>query len=294
MSRSNRLISLTTALLVAFLALAAFRLSFDALRHLAAANGVAINMAWLYPAIIDGAIIIFSLSVLQAGLNRDRTRYPWFLVALFTLLSIALNIIHAPGNLLGRLLAAVPPVALFLSFELLITQIKGMVQRTTAFQSLQELLTAVQQKRTELDTLISQKQQELNTLITAKQTELDGIVQERQTAVAQLNTHLDKLTAKKDKLLDELKTLKQEKRTALVSNTDSIAHARAQRQVQKEQSLDTLLIYLSDNPDASLSDIAAVIGRSRSTAGNYVNELTTDGRLHKNGHGWEVLDEQAG
>jgi DNA-binding IclR family transcriptional regulator len=54
-----------------------------------------------------------------------------------------------------------------------------------------------------------------------------------------------------------------------------------------------LLIYLADKPDASLSDIAAAIGRSRSTAGNYVNELTTDGRLHKNGHGWEVLDGQA-
>jgi hypothetical protein len=105
---------------------------------------------------------------------------------------------------------------------------------------------------------------------------------------------LDKLTAKKDELLDELKTLRQQKRTVQVSNTDSIAHARAQRQVKKEQSLDTLLIYLADNPDASLSDIAAAIGRSRSTAGNYVNELTTDGRLHKNGHGWEVITGEEG
>jgi hypothetical protein len=278
MSRSNRLISLTTALLVAFLALAAFRLSFDALRHLAAANGVAINMAWLYPALIDGAIIIFSLSVLQAGLNRDRTRYPWFLVALFTLLSIALNIIHAPGNLLDRLLAAVPPVALFLSFELLMTQIKGMVQRTTAFQSLQELRTAVQQKRTELDTLIRQKQQELDT-----------IVQERQTAVTQLNTHLNKLTVQKETLLADIQTLKSEKRLS----KSRLGQINSDRLATKQAALDTLLIYLADKPDASLSDIAAAIGRSRSTAGNYVNELTTDGRLHKNGHGWEVLDGQA-
>jgi hypothetical protein len=278
MSRSNRLISLTTALLVAFLALAAFRLSFDALRHLAAANGVAINMAWLYPAIIDGAIIIFSLSVLQAGLNRDRTRYPWFLVALFTLLSIALNIIHAPGDLLGRLLAAVPPVALFLSFELLMTQIKGMVQRTTAFQSLQELRTAVQQKRTELDTLIRHKQQELDT-----------IVQEQQTAVTQLNTHLNKLTVQKETLLADIQTLKSEKRLS----KSRLGQINSDRLATKQAALDTLLIYLADKPDASLSDIAAAIGRSRSTAGNYVNELTTDGRLHKNGHGWEVLDGQA-
>lgn len=80
MTRANQIISLLTGSLVAFLALAAFVLSFDALRHLAAANGVAPGMAWLYPAIIDGAIIVFSLSVLQASLHRERTRYPWALV----------------------------------------------------------------------------------------------------------------------------------------------------------------------------------------------------------------------
>ncbi|HRQ42404.1 MAG TPA: DUF2637 domain-containing protein [Chloroflexota bacterium] len=57
MSKANKLISISTGALVAFLAGGAFWLSFDALKDLAAGNGIASGMAWLYPAIIDGAII---------------------------------------------------------------------------------------------------------------------------------------------------------------------------------------------------------------------------------------------
>ncbi|HUM68187.1 MAG TPA: DUF2637 domain-containing protein [Chloroflexota bacterium] len=279
MTRANQIISLLTGSLVAFLALAAFVLSFDALRHLAAANGVAPGMAWLYPAIIDGAIIIFSLSVLQASLNRERTRYPWALVGLFTALSIGLNVLHAPTAPLPRLLAAVPPIALFLSFELLMNQVKSLVRRLELVQRLQELATAVQHKQTELDTLIANKRAERDTLM-----------QEPQTAVHQLDTQVHTLMTRKEEVLNELKQLRQEKRGLQLSNTDSITHARAQREVYKQASLDAMLTYLADNPDASLAAIAAAIGRSRSTAGNYVNELVSNGRLHKNGQGWEILE----
>jgi hypothetical protein len=42
------------------------------------------------------------------------------------------------------------------------------------------------------------------------------------------------------------------------------------------------------NPDATHAEIADQIGRSRSTVGNYIAELSDAGQLHKNGHGWEV------
>lgn len=77
MTKLNQTISTITGILVALLAAAAFWLSFDALRHLAAQNGIEAGMAWLYPAIIDGAIIIFSLSVLQTSLNKEKATYPW-------------------------------------------------------------------------------------------------------------------------------------------------------------------------------------------------------------------------
>lgn len=279
MTRTNQIVSICTGTLVAFLALAAFVLSFDALRSLAAASGVDGSMAWLYPAIIDGAIIIFSLSVLQASLNREHTRYPWALVGLFTILSISLNILHAPTFPLPRLLAAIPPIALFLSFELLMNQVKGLVNRLGSVQTLQELAAAIQQKQTDLDNLIAHKQ-----------AELDIVVAEKETAVSHLDTQVDKLTAQKENLLAELKTLRQQKRDDKLSNLGILDDANATRLSNKEAALDALLSYLANNPHASLSDIADNIGRSRSTAGNYVNELTANGRLHKNGHGWEILD----
>jgi uncharacterized protein (UPF0335 family) len=276
MSRTNQIISLFTGALVAFLALAAFRLSFDALRDLAAANGIASQMAWLYPAIIDGAIIIFSLSVLQASLNRERTRYPWALVGLFTALSIGLNILHAPTAPLPRLLAAIPPIALFLSFELLMNQVKGSVHRLGYVQSLQELATAVEQKRTDLDALIARKQAELN-----------AWAQKQTAEIERLTAQVERLTVQKSELQQEVRALKTEQKA---SGTDSIEYARAVRLSKKEQAMSTLLDFLTANPDASLSEIADEIGRSKSTAGSYVSELTENGRLHKNGHGWEVLD----
>lgn len=94
MQRINPLISLLTAFLVLFLAGSAFFLSFAALRDLAIQIGVAPTIAWLYPAIIDGAIVIFSLCVLRANLNGEHTVYPWALVTVFTILSIVLNIIR--------------------------------------------------------------------------------------------------------------------------------------------------------------------------------------------------------
>lgn len=286
MSRTNQLISLSTALLVAFLAAGAFWLSFDALRHLAAANGVAQSKAWLYPAIIDGAIIIFSLSVLQASLNRRRTRYPWALVGAFTLLSVLLNIVHAPTGLLPRLLAAIPPLALFLSFELLMGQVKGMVQRAAALESLQELAEAVRKKRAELEALITEKQAELNILIQEKQSEIENLSQQT-----------DQLAAKKGELLAELQSLKSEIRIQKVSSlpksdsqSGTLDRANRIRLSKKEEAMADLLNYLLDNPDASLSDMADAINRSRSTAGSYVSELQSAGRLYKNGHGWEVQD----
>ena len=290
MTRTNQIVSLFTGVLVAFLGLAAFVLSFDALRSLAAASGINDGMAWLYPAIIDGAIIIFSLSVLQASLNREQTRYPWALVGLFTVLSIGLNILHAPTFPLPRLLAAIPPIALFLSFELLMSQVKGLVHRLGSVQTLQELTAAVQQKQAELDNLITQKRTELDSLIAHRKTELEAVVAEKETAVSQLDVQVDKLTAKKEDLLAELKTLRQQKRGDQLSNLGILDDANAVRLSNKEAAIDALLDYLADNPDASLSDIADNIGRSRSTAGNYVNELTANGRLYKNGHGWEIHD----
>lgn len=281
MNRTNTLISTLTGVLVFLLAAAAFLLSFDALKHLAATNGIPAGKSWIYPAIVDGAIIVFSLSVLQASLNRQHTLYPWILVGAFTVLSVILNIVHAPATFLSRVLAAIPPLALFLSFELLMGQIKGIVQRSGAIQSLQELFEAIRQKQAEFDELIRKRESELKAL-----------VDQHMADIARLTTQTDQLNAKKEALLAELQELRLEQK-ALEKATKpfdsaTIERARAARTQVKQEIIETLLAFLAENPFATLSDMVGILNRSKPTISGYLSELQTAGLLHKNGNGWEV------
>ena len=117
----TKMVSVVSGALVLGLAVVSFVISFvisfGTFTALVIEVGIGQNIAWLYPTIIDGAIvIIFSLSVLRAKLANKPTTYPWVLVGVFILISVVLNIAHAPANLLARVLSGIPPAALFLSF----------------------------------------------------------------------------------------------------------------------------------------------------------------------------------
>lgn len=64
--------------------------------------------------------------------------------------------------------------------------------------------------------------------------------------------------------------------------------ANITRQANREEALDAVLDFVVTKPDASLAEIGQAIGKAKSTAGNYVNELVDNGRLHRNGNGWQV------
>ncbi len=157
--KMTKAISYITAALVLFLAVGAFVLSYDALKALALNNGVTSGLTWLWPLLVDGAIIIFSLAVLRGSLLGERVRYPWALVILFVALSIGFNIVHAQNTLLARVIAAVPPVALALSFELFTGQLKAKVTRRGVVTTLSELEAMTGQKQLELDDLVAQIEQ---------------------------------------------------------------------------------------------------------------------------------------
>ncbi len=72
------------------------------------------------------------------------------------------------------------------------------------------------------------------------------------------------------------------------SKMDNLNAANAARQADKEKALEAVLTFVTANPNASLSEIGQAVGKAKSTVGNYVNELTEAGRLHRNGNGWEV------
>ena len=116
--------------MVAGLAVASFTLSFDALRMLAVEQKVVSDkLSWLVPVMIDGAIIVFSLSALRSSLREESARFNRILVILVTLLSVALNVCHVEQRALAMILAGAPPVLLFLSFEALMHTIRKEITR---------------------------------------------------------------------------------------------------------------------------------------------------------------------
>ncbi len=268
MQRINHLISLLSALLVLFLAGSAFFLSFESLRDLAVQIGVSQKNAWLYPAIIDGAIIVFSLSVLRANLARERTMYPWVLVSVFTLLSVVLNIIHAQQELLAQFLAAIPPVALFLSFELLLAQLKETAVRLEAQTSLAEI----------------------NREIKEKESELIALVRERSETIEKLEEKIGRLTEQKGQLKTEFQVNSNGNIGSKASESDTIGRARQQRTTKKQEAMHHLLEIIRTNPSATLSELAGDIGRSKSTVGGYLSELQLAALIEKGEFGWQVVE----
>jgi Protein of unknown function (DUF2637) len=108
---------------VIVLAAAAFTLSYDALHQLALDSRVRPALAWLWPVVIDGTIVVALLTVLAAKRAAAPAGYPWALAGLFSLASVAFNIAHAPDRPVARLVFAMAPVALVLTTHLLMQQV---------------------------------------------------------------------------------------------------------------------------------------------------------------------------
>jgi hypothetical protein len=108
---------------VLLLAAAAFTLSYDALHQLALDSRVRPALAWLWPVVIDGTIVVALLTVLAAKRASARAGYPWALAGLFSLASVAFNIAHAPDRPVAQLVFAMAPVALVLTTHLLMQQV---------------------------------------------------------------------------------------------------------------------------------------------------------------------------
>ena len=287
MKTTNRHLSLLTGLLVAFLAAAAFWLSFGALRDLAVQQGIAPDVAWLYPAIIDGAIIVFSLSVVQVSLAGERPRYPWVLVGVFTALSVMLNILHASATILPKLMAAIPPVALFLSFELLMNQIKWAAKRQSLGQTVAELeqtIATLQAERSRLEEEIAAATTALKSKHEALRVAGLKLSQREETNTTRENPGV--LPAGSNGQTGE--TLKADKAEAQRGRVFR-PKVNDQRTEVKDENQAQLLAYLLTHPQANPRDMAEVMGRARSTIQRYLQELQAQGALAWRDDGWQVI-----
>lgn len=110
---------------------AAFRLSFDAQVTLAIASGIDAELAWLYPGVVDAAILTGVLiGIWNPHLTKGLARYVWTAIALWTITSILGNAFHVvalePGRIsvdprLAIAVNTVPAVTLFLTIHLATT-----------------------------------------------------------------------------------------------------------------------------------------------------------------------------
>lgn len=182
-------ISIIGGIIVFFLAVSAFVLSYDALYRLALANGITPWLAWLWPLCLDAFMVSASLAVLRNSLVSERTWYQWVLVGAFTILSITFNAIHAPDTILARSVFALPPLVVFLSFELLVSQIKSAVKRHAVSVSLEAMTEAVSRAKAELADL-EKRADELSRRIDTMQT--DTAPDDTDTALAQGMKHAQK------------------------------------------------------------------------------------------------------
>jgi Protein of unknown function (DUF2637) len=126
--REGRWVQPTSATGVLGIGAAAFLLSYDALHSLALASGVRPGLARIWPGVLDGFIVVATLTVVAAKRASRPPWYPWALVVLFSAASVAFNILHAVDQALTRagwvaaLVFAMPPVALVLATHLLLQQ----------------------------------------------------------------------------------------------------------------------------------------------------------------------------
>jgi hypothetical protein len=128
MLRDGRWVQPVSAAGVLGIGAAAFLLSYDALHSLALASGVRPGLARIWPGVLDGFIVVATLTVVAAKRARQPTWYPWALVALFSAASVVFNILHALDRYLAAarwvrpLVFAMPLVALVLATHLLLQQ----------------------------------------------------------------------------------------------------------------------------------------------------------------------------
>ncbi|WGD37558.1 DUF2637 domain-containing protein [Lysinibacter sp. HNR] len=153
-------LSIFLGLAVVGLASGGFVLSFDALRDLAIRSGTDRSLAWIWPLVVDGFIVIATVSAFalaQAG--RRVTWYPWAALGLFSCVSVIGNAIHAVNRVdtlgvatpVAVAVSAIPAIALLVASHLLVVMIGYWTQKpattpvtvTDVAQETQEVVSVV-------------------------------------------------------------------------------------------------------------------------------------------------------
>jgi hypothetical protein len=237
--KSHRFINWLTGILLLVIAALSFASSYLALADLAQQHHFVLT--YVFPLIIEGGMVVFSLAALRASLHAERARWAWTLVIGSSALALAFNVIHAhQWGALAMIMAAMPSLFLLLSFETFMSQIKAGVRRAAAAAS----IATLEAHRRQLAAQVEQDQAELEQAVTAHQAEKA------------------RLDAKLLELKEELAGLRKEKRGFAEVSEDTKTQA---------------LRILSERPDIGGSELGQLLGRSDSLGRKLKRELSLNG-----------------
>lgn len=122
-------------------------LSFDGLRKLATEAKISEQLAFLFPVIVDGTIIMASLAILRMNLSGQRAVLGWVTMFLGTGLSIAGNVISVRNEgVIAMGTHALPPILLATSLELFLSLIRTNIKLAQDAKEAEELVHAASQE----------------------------------------------------------------------------------------------------------------------------------------------------
>jgi hypothetical protein len=124
----SRTMTMASMTLVGILAVASFTLSFQGLIQAADWAGIAPQLRWLVPIVVDSTILVYAVAASVQRARGESTVVSWCAVGFFTAVSVAANAAHvlAPNGvpvpidgtvIFGAFLAAIMPISLFFATE---------------------------------------------------------------------------------------------------------------------------------------------------------------------------------
>lgn len=169
-----------TSVGVSAIAVGGFVLSFSTLRDLAIRSGIPPELAFIWPLIVDGFILVATAAAWTLRNQARGTWYPWAALVLFSGISVAGNALHASmvrtvdvNYWVATVVSAIPSVAQILASHLLVVMARAretqrQVNREEASDSASVTMPAAQpdQARPALD---STPRRTLEAVTTAEQ-----------------------------------------------------------------------------------------------------------------------------
>lgn len=128
MSKTVRKITLVAVGVVAFVAALVSYFHMSELAHRAGEEW----RSYLIPFAVDGMMVVASMVMLVRRKTRKPVGWlPWTALAFGLAASLAANVAVAEPTIIGRMVAAWPPVALAMAYEMLMEQIRVTAKRPT-------------------------------------------------------------------------------------------------------------------------------------------------------------------